>query len=52
MAILLVEQNAFEALQLADRAYVLESGRLATEGSGTDLLNDKSIQNHYLGGKT
>lgn len=52
MAILLVEQNAFEALQLADRAYVLESGRLATEGSGTDLLNDKSIQNHYLGGET
>lgn len=47
--IFLVEQNARRALQLADRGYVLERGRIALEGSGDDLLNDPGVQNTYLG---
>ncbi len=47
--ILLVEQNAHAALELADRAYVLESGRVAFEGKATDLANDERVQKAYLG---
>ena len=47
--IFLVEQNARRALQLADRGYVLERGRIALEGSGEDLLNDSGVQRTYLG---
>ncbi len=48
--ILLVEQNAKMALETAQRAYVMETGRLAMEGGAKELLNDPSIQNAYLGG--
>ena len=48
--ILLVEQNAQMALQVADRAYVLESGRITVSGGGRELLQSDSIKNAYLGG--
>lgn len=47
---LLVEQNAFLALKMANRAYVLESGRIVREGSGSELLNDPYVKDAYLGG--
>lgn len=47
--ILLVEQNAKKALEIADYAYVLETGQLKLEGTGRDLLNDDRIQEAYLG---
>jgi len=47
--ILLVEQNALAALRLADRAYVLETGRVTCTGTGKDLLADPRIQEAYLG---
>lgn len=47
--ILLVEQNAYKALSVADKAYVLEQGRITMEGSAQELLKDKSIQEAYLG---
>ncbi|MDI9497894.1 MAG: ABC transporter ATP-binding protein [Bacillota bacterium] len=49
ITILLVEQNAAVALRLADRAYVLESGRLVMAGSGRELLRDERIREAYLG---
>ncbi|TWO71546.1 ABC transporter ATP-binding protein [Caenimonas sedimenti] len=49
MTILLVEQNAHEALPLADHAYVLESGRVVHSGAGADLLNDPMVREAYLG---
>lgn len=48
-AILLVEQNARQALQMSDRGYVLESGRDKYEGRGIDLLNDPKVGELYLG---
>ena len=48
--ILLVEQNAQMALSIADRAYVLETGRIVNSGTGKDLLNDDSVKKAYLGG--
>lgn len=48
--ILLVEQNAQMALQIASRAYVLESGRIAVSGTGKDLIESDSIKKAYLGG--
>ncbi len=47
--ILLVEQNANMALSIANRAYVLETGRIVLSGEASDLLNDDSIKNAYLG---
>ena len=47
--VLLVEQNAKKALSIADRAYVLETGRISKEGRAADLLNDDSIKKAYLG---
>ena len=47
--VLLVEQNAKKALAIADRAYVLETGKITLEGRATDLLNDPSVQKAYLG---
>ena len=49
LTVLLVEQNARAALQIADRAYVLETGRLVMEGSAEDLLNQREVQRAYLG---
>jgi len=48
--ILLVEQNAKMALSVADRAYVLETGRVVKEGSASGLLADESVKKAYLGG--
>jgi branched-chain amino acid transport system ATP-binding protein len=47
--ILLVEQNAFLALRLADRAYVLENGRVVLTGTGQALLDDRHVRRAYLG---
>ena len=47
--VLLVEQNAKKALSIADRAYVLETGKIALEGRAEDLLRDNSIKKAYLG---
>lgn len=47
--ILLVEQNANMALSIADRAYVLETGKIVLSGKASDLLNDDSIKSAYLG---
>ena len=49
-AILMVEQNARQALALADRAYVLETGRVVIEGPAGDLARDVRVQHAYLGG--
>ncbi|MCP9809644.1 ABC transporter ATP-binding protein [Cyanobium sp. HWJ4-Hawea] len=49
LTILLVEQNANAALAIADRGYVLESGRISLEGSATDLKNNAALQASYLG---
>ena len=49
VTILLVEQNANAALEIADRGYVLESGKIVLEGSGKDLLSDPKVQAAYLG---
>jgi branched-chain amino acid transport system ATP-binding protein len=48
--VLLVEQNALAALEIADYAYVLESGRLNMEGEASQLLDDPSVTAAYLGG--
>ncbi len=47
--VLLVEQNAKKALSIADRAYVLETGRIVLEGNAKELMNDDSIKKAYLG---
>jgi len=49
LTILLVEQNARAALKLADRGYVLETGRIVLEGTGAALLSDQRVQAAYLG---
>jgi len=49
MTILLVEQNARLALQMADRAYVMESGLIALTGAGQELLQDPRVRTAYLG---
>lgn len=49
MTILLVEQNVFESLELADRGYVLQTGRTILEGTGRELLNTESIKKAFLG---
>ncbi len=48
MTILLVEQNAKQALSIADRAYVLETGTIALSGNASDLLNNDAIKKAYL----
>jgi len=47
--VLLVEQNARAALQVADRAYVLEMGAVALQGAASELLHDRRIIDTYLG---
>ena len=47
--VLLVEQNAKKALSIADRAYVLETGKITMSGKASDLLNDEAVQKAYLG---
>lgn len=48
--ILLVEQNANKALQIADRAYVLETGNIKLSGDAKDLMNNDEVRSAYLGG--
>ena len=48
VTILLVEQNASKALNIADRAYVMETGRIVLEGSAKDLLDDPQVKAAYL----
>ncbi|AYC33813.1 ATP-binding cassette domain-containing protein [Pseudomonas cavernae] len=50
VTVFLVEQNANQALKLADRAYVLENGRVVMQGSGEALLSDPKVRDAYLGG--
>jgi branched-chain amino acid transport system ATP-binding protein len=50
VTVMMVEQNALAALELSDRAYVLEQGRITRSGSGTVLLNDPEVKKAYLGG--
>lgn len=47
--VLLVEQNAKKALSIADRAYVLETGKITLSGDAKDLINDESVKKAYLG---
>ena len=49
ITVLLVEQNAYAALAIADRGYVIETGRISHSGSGRDLLNDPRVRAAYLG---
>jgi branched-chain amino acid transport system ATP-binding protein len=48
--ILLVEQNANRALEIADRAYVLETGKITLEGTGKELASSDEVRKAYLGG--
>jgi len=48
--VLMVEQNAYAALRMADRAYVMETGRIVLEGAARDLLDDDHVRRAYLGG--
>jgi branched-chain amino acid transport system ATP-binding protein len=50
VTILLVEQNAYQALRVADRAYVLETGAIRVEGPASELADNAEIQAAYLGG--
>ena len=49
LTVLLVEQNAKKALAIADRAYVLETGRITLSGKASDLINDEKVKKAYLG---
>ena len=51
LTILIVEQNAYQTLKVADYAYVLELGKVSTEGKGSELIEDESLIEAYLGGK-
>jgi branched-chain amino acid transport system ATP-binding protein len=51
-SILLVEQNALMALAIADRGYVLDTGRIVLQGNADDLLHNPTVINAYLGGET
>ncbi|HXF69320.1 MAG TPA: ABC transporter ATP-binding protein [Thermoflexus sp.] len=52
LTVLLVEQNARQALRVADRAYVMETGRIVREGPAVELLEDPALQAAYLGGSS
>jgi len=49
ITVLLVEQNAKMALSIADRAYVLETGRIVLEGSAAEMMDNPRVQEAYLG---
>ena len=48
MTILLVGQNAFQALQIASRGYVIQTGEIVLEGTGEELITNKQVQEAYL----
>jgi len=49
VTVMMVEQNAFAALELSDRSYVLEQGRVTLSGTGSELLNNPQVKRAYLG---
>ena len=49
VTVLLVEQNAYGALKIADRGYVMETGRITMDGPAADLIADPRIREAYLG---
>jgi branched-chain amino acid transport system ATP-binding protein len=49
ITVLLVEQNAYAALAIADRGYVMETGRISLSGTGRELLEDSKVRSAYLG---
>jgi branched-chain amino acid transport system ATP-binding protein len=49
VTVVMVEQNAFAALELSDRSYVLEQGRVALTGTGAELLDNPHVKSAYLG---
>jgi branched-chain amino acid transport system ATP-binding protein len=49
VTVVMVEQNAFAALELSDRSYVLDQGRVTLTGSGAELLNNPHVKAAYLG---
>ena len=52
VTILMVEQNAMEALRISDRAYVLAMGAVALTGAAGELMRDERVRELYLGGRT
>ncbi|MCH8036830.1 MAG: ABC transporter ATP-binding protein, partial [Proteobacteria bacterium] len=50
VTVLMVEQNAYAALELCDRSYLLESGAVTLTGTGAELLGDPHVKEAYLGG--
>ena len=50
MTLLLVEQNAYEALDISDRAYIMETGNVIMEGRSSELISDPRVRDAYLGG--
>ena len=50
VTVLMVEQNAYAAFEMCDRAYLIEAGEIEKSGSGQQLLNDPQVQAAYLGG--
>ena len=50
ITIFLIEQNAYDALEISDRAYILETGRINLEGRSSDLITDERVKSAYLGG--
>ena len=49
MTVLLVEQNAFKSLKIADRAYILENGQITMQGTGKELIVNPKVKEAYLG---
>jgi branched-chain amino acid transport system ATP-binding protein len=49
LTVLLVEQNAYAALAIADRGYVMETGQITISGTGASLLDDERVRRAYLG---
>ena len=50
LTLLLVEQNAYEALTISDRAYIMETGHITLEGKSSELIDDPRVRDAYLGG--
>ena len=50
MTLMLVEQNAYEALDISDRAYIMETGNVIMEGRSSELISDPRVRDAYLGG--
>ena len=50
LSVLLVEQNAFAALEMCDHAYLLEGGRIVLSGPGAEMIENEHVRKAYLGG--